>query len=115
MAIKPIAAHDLIPGMIVELPTYLSLAAVTPAGLVFDHSDLGVYTADILSWWRINSPSISAWAMAARIIFSLQISSAASERVFSLVENLFNENQFSALADQIQGSTMLNYNKRIIG
>ena len=79
---------SLIPGMIAELPTYLSLAAVTPAGLVFDHSDLGVYTADILSWWRINSPSISAWAMAARIIFSLQISSAASERVFSLVENL---------------------------
>ena len=42
-------------------------------------------------------------------------SSAASERVFSLVESMFGADQISALADQLQGSAMLNYNKRVIG
>ena len=113
--IKPIAQHNLIPGMIQELPQYLSLAAVTPAALVFDRGDITEYTKQVLEWWRTNSPTIPSWALAARIVFSLQCSSAASERVFSLVENLYGPEQRSTLADQIQGAAMLNYNKRIIG
>ena len=99
--IKPIAQHNLIPGMIQELPQYLSLAAVTPAALVFDRGDITEYTKQVLEWWRTNytkqvlewwrtnSPTIPSWALAARIVFSL--------------------------ADQLQGAAMLNYNKRIIG
>jgi len=115
VAIKPIAARDLIPAMIAELPAYLSLTACTPAGLVFNRSDVTAFTADILTWWRTNAPSIPAWATAARIVFSLQVSSAASERVFSLVENLYGQDQLKVLADQLQGATMLSYNKRAIG
>ena len=42
-------------------------------------------------------------------------SSAASERVFSLVKNMFGKEQFAAMADFIQGSLMLRYNKRRVG
>ena len=53
------------------------------------------------------------------MVFSLQCSSAASERVFSLVKNLFGADQVRVLADQDtrcrQGAMMLNYNKRTIG
>ena len=48
-------------------------------------------------------------------IFAMAPSSAASERVFSLVESMFGHEQKSALADQLQGSVMLRYNKRQFG
>ena len=41
--------------------------------------------------------------------------SAASERIFSLLEAMFGKDQDSALADLIQGALMLRYNKRIVG
>ena len=52
---------------------------------------------------------------AARIIFALAPSSAASERVFSLVNSMFGKEQLKSLADFIQGSLMLRYNKRVVG
>ena len=56
----------------------------------------------------------SLWAQAVRIVFSLQCSSAASERVFSLVQDMFGTDQLRAtLADQLQGAAMLKYNNRI--
>ena len=42
-------------------------------------------------------------------------SSAASERVFSLVDSMFGQGSLSSLADQLQGSVMLKYNKRQVG
>ena len=42
-------------------------------------------------------------------------SSAPSERVFSLVEAMFGPDQVRMLADQLQGSVMLKYNKRPVG
>ena len=91
--------------MIKELPAYLSLAAEVPATLQFDRSDVAAYTEALLSWWRHNQ--------AARMIFSMQCSSAASERVFSLVESMYGHEQHSALADQLQAGVMLRYNKRL--
>ena len=40
---------------------------------------------------------------------------AAAERVFSLVESMFGEDQRRALADQVQAGVMLRYNKRMVG
>ena len=51
----------------------------------------------------------------ARIIFAMAPSSAASERVFSLVKNMFGKDQLTAMADFIQGSLMLRYNQRRVG
>ena len=101
--------------MIKELPAYLSLAAEVPATLQFDRSDVAAYTEALLSWWRHNHPQIPTWAKAARMIFSMQCSSAASERVFSLVESMYGHEQHSALADQLQAGVMLRYNKRLVG
>ena len=41
--------------------------------------------------------------------------SASCERVFALLRNLFGELQMNSLADYIQASLMLNYNKREVG
>ena len=78
-------------------------------------TDVAEYTQGILTWWRVNNPMFPAWAKAARIAFAMLPSSAPSERVFSLVKLMYGEDQLSALADQIQTSVMLKYNKRTIG
>ena len=44
-----------------------------------------------------------------------QASSAASERVFSLLNNMFTKKQVSSLGDYIQGSLMLAVNQRQVG
>ena len=78
-------------------------------------TDIRAFTDAILTWWRTNHPIIPTWARAARIVFSLQCSSAASERVFSLVQDMFGTDQLATLADQLQGAAMLKYNKRTVG
>ena len=55
------------------------------------------------------------WGKAARIIFAMAPSSAASERVFSLVKTMFGKDQITSMADFIQGSLMLRYNGRCVG
>ena len=47
--------------------------------------------------------------------FSMTCTSAAAERVFSLVEAMYGHEQRSALADQLQAALMLRYNKRVVG
>ena len=69
----------------------------------------------VLAFYRAYNPRFPTWAKAARIIFAMAPSSAASERVFSLVKNMFGKEQFAAMADFIQGSHMLRYNKRRVG
>ena len=73
------------------------------------------YTIALLKWWKLNHPTIPTWAKAARMIFAMMCSSATSERVFSLVESMFGSDSLSSLADQLQGSVMLKYNKRQVG
>ena len=66
------------------------------------------YTTGILSWWQTNGNSFPAWALAARITFSISPNSASCERVFSLVKLLFGDQQLRALKDYIQASLKLN-------
>ena len=74
-----------------------------------------LHSRGLLKWWRINNPPFPTWAKAARIIFAMAPSSAASERVFSLVKSMFGKEQLSSLADFVQGSVMSRYNKRNVG
>ncbi len=55
------------------------------------------------------------WSKAARIVFSMSPNSASCERVFSLLKVMFGENRDSSLADMLQASLMLRYNKRRVG
>ena len=64
---------------------------------------------------RINGGSFKAWALAARVVFAISPNSASCERVFALLKRLFGEQQMSSLADLLQASLMLNYNKRTVG
>ena len=49
------------------------------------------------------------------MVFALTCTSAASERVLSLVERMFGEAQTNLLADGLQAGTMLRYNDRVVG
>ena len=73
------------------------------------------YTEFVLKWWRTHVPRFPTWAKAARIVFALPASSAASERVFALLKRLFGEQQMRSLADLVQAALMLNYNGRTVG
>ena len=112
--ITPLNALNMLDGMKKELPLYLSAAANSPT---FDKgSD---------RWLTITTPSSvggahteacsrrGRWRRASSLPFSPN--SASCERVFSLLERLFGDQQKSSLADLLQASLMLNYNKRVVG
>ena len=52
------------------------------------------------------------WLSAVQKIFLVQPSSAAAERVFSLLRNAFGEQQQSSLHDLVTATLMVQYNKR---
>ena len=83
----------------VKLPDYLACAADT--------------SPDIppLEWWKRNAGALPHWSQAAKKVLLLQPSSAAAERVFSLLKNTFGEQQDNSLQDYIECSLMLQYNK----
>ena len=79
-----------------------------------DRRSINTLTVDVLKFWRDHGPELDpAWSIAARVAFSLTPSSAASERVFSLLKSMFGENQLRSLGDQIESGLMLRYNKRL--
>ena len=112
-AIKPLHALGMLSDLKQQLPLYLAAAAAARA---FDKTSVNDYTEAILGWWRAaDCSAFPAWALAARIVFAISPNSASCERVFALLRNLFGELQVKLLADYIQASLMLNYNKRQVG
>ena len=111
-AITPLRALGMLNNLKQQLPQYLAAAFTAPT---FDKASVEDYTTAILGWWRTNGNSFPAWALAARITFSISPSSASCERVFALVKNLFGDQQLHALKDYLQAGLKLNYNKRVVG
>lgn len=81
-------------------------------GFTVDHSDVDAFTNSILAWWINHGSSTGAWREAAEIVFSMTPNSASAERVFSLLMCMFGDKQDNCLADLVQSSIMLRYNKR---
>ena len=82
-----------------ELPVYLAKAdSVSP-------------TINVLGWWKQNEHALPNWSSAARKTMLIQPSSAAAERVFSLLNNSFSTKQYNSLEDYIECSLLLQYNK----
>ena len=79
--IAPLAHHINIDQLKLEAPLYLSAAV----GFSTDHGDVKTFTNNVLKWFSENASKIPEWARAARVIFFLTPSSAACERVFSLI------------------------------
>ena len=111
-AITPLHGLGMLANLKLELPQYRAAAASAPT---FDKASVADYSDSILSWWRANGSAFPAWALAARIVFAISPNSASCERVFSLLKNLFGEQQMAALADYVQAALMLNYNGRNVG
>lgn len=65
-----------------------------------------------MAWFRNHSGRLPHWSKAARLISLVQPSSAAAERVFSLLQANFNDKQLSTLGDELEASLMLGYNHR---
>jgi len=94
--------------LVAELSIYKSAAR----DFAVDRSDVDEFTTKVLTFWRVNGGEMPTFSRVARVIFSMAPSSAACERVFSLLDSLFGPEQRKALSDYISGSLMLNYNKR---
>ena len=81
-----------------ELPTYLAKAADVDSSI------------DPMHWWRLNASTLLHWAVAACRVLLVQQSSAASKRVFSLLNASFDDQQEGALQDNLERTVMLQYN-----
>ena len=81
-----------------ELPTYLGRST-------------DVDPPDIAQWWKNNELQLPNWSAAAKKACLVQPSSAAAERVFSLL-NSFGTKQNNSLEDYVEGTIMLQYNHR---
>lgn len=91
-------------GLADQLPHYL--AAIVDANLA---------TADEKwKWWsrQRDDPNLCHWCNAVKKLVLVQPSSAASERVFSLLAAAYTDEQERALEDGIEASIMLRYNHR---
>ena len=69
-----------------ELAVYLVSARGHPG---LDESDVHSFTDGVLKFWRENGNKMKAWSDAARIVFAIPPNSAASERVFALLADMF--------------------------
>lgn len=84
-----------------ELPLYIAAAD-------------GVNVAceeDKVTWWAAHRDTLPHWCALVKKLLLIQPSSAAAERVFSLLSNAFTSQQDFALQDYLEASVMLRYNK----
>ena len=98
----PFIDHPTVAALQGELPTYL--AACDGCRDVND--------AERVAWWRDREQLLPHWASVAKKIMLIPLSSAAAERVFSMLKAAFSEQQDAALADYLHASLMLRYNRR---
>ena len=98
LQIIPFFRDDELEKLKAELPSYLAKAD--------DISD----ELDPLEWWKLNATALPYWSNAVKKVLAIQPSSAAAERVFSLLNSGFGNLQGNSLKDYIEASIMLRYN-----
>ena len=84
-----------------ELPNYIARST-------------DVNPSDIIQWWKNNESVLPNWSAAAKKALLVQPSSAAAERVFSVLNNTFGSNQTNSLEDYVEAAVMLQYNSRTV-
>lgn len=94
-------SNEVIANLQAELPTYLAQA-----------EGVRVEDGQQLKWWQDHQDQLPHWARAAKLLVLVQPSSAAAERVFSLLRAAFDDRQEAALEDDLEASVMLAYNHR---
>ena len=93
--------HTTIANLAWELPQYLAAAE----GVTVTSED------DKVSWWAAHRQTLPFWSATVTRLLLIQPSSAAAERVFSLLSSAFHSQQDSALQDYVEASVMLRYNR----
>lgn len=93
-----------------ELPSYLAAAEDT----VFNGDTIREVSAKKVEWWRDHSGELPHWSAATKKVLLVQPSSAAVERVFSLLRAAFGDQQSSSLRDYLECSLMLQFNGRLV-
>lgn len=92
-----------------EIPGfYTALQAVDVN--TFNRDDVQGFTTAVLDWWRTEGKCVPHWQTAARIMFAIPPSSAAAERVFSILANSFGPQRSRALNDLLEGTILVSYN-----
>ena len=100
LSVLPFLDSTAIANLKLELPQYIAASEDTNP------------TYSPLEFWRNHEISLPTWASAAKKMVLVQPSSAACERVFSLMNNTFNHQQDCSLQDYIETSLMMQYNGR---
>ncbi len=79
-----------------------------------ESKDNHAFTEGVLYWWKVHCSKFPAacWAEAARIVFAFTPTSAAAERVFSMLKAMFGDQSTTAFADYIKTAIMFRSNKR---
>ena len=67
---------------------------------------------DVVLFWKQHANNIPNWKEVAAKLLLLQPSSAAAERVFSLLKNTFGEQQLNSLEDYLEASLIIQYNSK---
>ena len=67
-----------------------------------------------LEWWKLNSLDLLSWSNGLKkiLVLVIQSSSAAAERVFSLLSSGFGDQQESSLSDYTEAFIMLRFNHK---
>ena len=94
--------NDLIQSLKDELTTYFVKAA--------EINDAFDIRSDSMRWWKDVSPDRPSWSSAVQKVVLVHPSSAAAERVFSLLVTMFGDQQHDALEDYLEAALMLRVN-----
>ena len=65
---------------------------------------------DAMRWWRQHRTTLPNWSRLACAVALFQPSSACVERIFSMLEALYNDTQTATLEDAREASIQLRYN-----
>ena len=96
----PVLDNDVTMSGLCELPWYIAITD-------------GVSTeVQKTMWWKNHETVLPKWSSACKLAPLVQPSSAAAERVFSVLSNSFRDQEMHSLEDYIETSVMLQYNCR---
>ena len=100
LRIFPFLNSNIIDQLKLELPKYMAAAEdISP-------------TVDTIVWWKRHANDLPHWSKACKMLLLVQPSSAAAERVFSILLSSFTATQRSSLEDYIETSIMIQYNNK---
>ena len=98
LQVVPFFKDDELENLKAELPSYVAKADGISDELA------------ALEWWKLNATDLPLWSNAVKKVLTIQPSSAAAERVFSLLNSGFGDLQGNSLKDYMEASIMLRYN-----